>query len=110
LKVDVRVVAATNANLERLVEQKLFREDLYYRLNIFPIDLPPLRDRHGDVRELAEFFLRKIAPGTTLKAGAIAVLERHDWRGNVRELRNVIERASIMADDSPELFAEHIPI
>lgn len=108
LKVDVRVVAATNAKLESLVEQKLFREDLYYRLNIFPIDLPPLRERHGDVRELAEHFLRKIAPGTTLKAGAVAVLEKHNWRGNVRELRNVIERASIMADESREILAEHI--
>jgi len=108
LKVDVRVVAATNANLQDLVRQKLFREDLYYRLNIFPIDLPPLRERRGDVRTLSEFFLDRFASGKVLSADASSLLEQHEWRGNVRELRNVLERASILAEESSEILAEHI--
>ena len=108
LKVDVRVVAATNAKLHDLVKQKLFREDLYYRLNVFPINLPPLRERHGDVRRLAEWFLGKYAPGTALSYNALATLEAHHWPGNVRELRNVLERSSILADESTEILPEHI--
>jgi transcriptional regulator with GAF, ATPase, and Fis domain len=108
LKVDVRVVAATNAKLQDLVKQKLFREDLYYRLNVFPIELPPLRERHGDVRRLAEWFLGKYTTDAVLSYDALALLEAHDWPGNVRELRNVIERSSILADEGQEILAEHI--
>ena len=110
LKVDVRVVAASNADLQSLVKQRLFREDLYHRLNIFPVNLPPLRDRHGDIRVLAEFFLRKFGPDAILSNAAIAIMERHDWRGNVRELRNVIERACILADGSCDILPEHISL
>lgn len=108
LKVDVRVVAATNADLLSLVKQRLFREDLYYRIAIFPIKLPPLRERLGDVKELAETFLAKFSPGVNLSSGAIEALRQHDWPGNVRELRNVVERASIVIGGEREIFPRHI--
>jgi transcriptional regulator with GAF, ATPase, and Fis domain len=108
MRVDVRVVAATNAELPALVKQKLFREDLYYRLAIFPIKLAPLRERENDVPALARFFANKFAPGVSLTDGAIDALCRHNWPGNVRELRNVIERASIMAGTACEISAEEI--
>jgi transcriptional regulator with GAF, ATPase, and Fis domain len=108
LKVDVRVVAATNADLPSLVKQRLFREDLYYRLAIFPIKLPPLRDRLGDVEKLAESFLTKFCPGATLSPAAIEALCHHNWPGNVRELRNVVERASIFLGTDREVQPHHI--
>ena len=108
LKVDVRVVAATNADLHALVKQHLFREDLYYRLAIFPIKLPPLRERLGDVEKLAQAFLAKFYPGANLSAGAVEALCRHDWPGNVRELRNVVERASIFVGGEREILSQHI--
>jgi DNA-binding NtrC family response regulator len=108
LKVDVRVVAATNADLVDLVRQHLFREDLYYRLAIFPIKLPPLRERIGDIEKLAENFLAKFCPGTNLSQEAIEALRRHDWPGNVRELRNVVERASIFVGGEREILPQHI--
>jgi len=108
LKVDVRVVAATNADLQSRVKQGLFREDLYYRLAIFPIKLPPLRERLGDVVQLAESFLEKFCPGVVLSPEAVQALERHDWPGNVRELRNVIERSSIVVGGDREILARHI--
>jgi len=86
----------------------LFREDLYYRLAIFPIKLPPLRERIGDVEKVAEAFLEKLCPGVTLSAGALAILEKHDWPGNVRELRNVIERSSILVGSEREILERHI--
>jgi transcriptional regulator with GAF, ATPase, and Fis domain len=110
LKVDVRVVAATNADLVNLVKQHQFREDLYYRLAIFPIKLPPLRERLGDVEKLAEAFLAKFCPGATLSATAVEDLRRHNWPGNVRELRNVIERASIFVGGEREILPQHILI
>jgi transcriptional regulator with GAF, ATPase, and Fis domain len=108
LKVDVRVVAATNADLQRLVKQKLFREDLYYRLAIFPIKLPPLREREGDVERLATAFLGKFCPGARLSAEALEALEQNDWPGNVRELRNVLERCSILAAGEREILPSHL--
>ena len=110
LKVDVRVVAATNAPLLKLVKEKLFREDLYYRLNVFPITLAPLRERDGDLEKLATFFVEKFSPGVMLAPDAIAALDRHDWPGNVRELRNVMERASIMLGDARVITAAEILI
>lgn len=97
MRVDVRVVAATNADLSSLVKQKLFREDLYFRLAIFPIKLPSLRDREGDIPKLAQFFVGRFGPGKRLTDEAMDALCRHTWPGNVRELRNVIERAGILA-------------
>jgi len=108
LKVDVRVVAATNADLLGLVKQRLFREDLYYRLSIFPIKLPALRDRLEDVEKLADAFLKKFCPGATLSAAALDALLKHDWPGNVRELRNVLERSSIVVGAEREILARHI--
>ena len=108
LKVDVRVIAATNSNLKQRVEQQQFREDLYYRLSIFPIHLPPLRDRMSDVEELALFFANRFRPGISLGQDALRVLQQHSWPGNVRELRNAIERATILAGYEDEIRAEHI--
>lgn len=108
LKVDVRVVAATNADLKQKSAQQQFREDLYYRLAIFPIHLPPLRERMGDLDELATAFTAKFHPGMVLGREALRILGQHSWPGNVRELRNVIERATILAVGGNEITPEHI--
>jgi formate hydrogenlyase transcriptional activator len=104
-KVDVRLIAATNANLERMVADRQFRSDLFYRLNVFPIHLPPLRERRGDIPLLVTFFAQKFARRfrrkiETIPAGAIARLEQYHWPGNVRELENLIERAVILSRGS----------
>ena len=102
IAVDVRVIAATNRNLERLIEEKLFREDLFYRLNVIPILLPPLRSRPDDVVLLARFFVDKYSKklGRSMDPPTAAVLDRlrsYDWPGNVRELENVIERSLVLS-------------
>jgi DNA-binding NtrC family response regulator len=107
-KVDVRVIAATNADLKKLVAEQKFREDLYYRIAVFPIHLPPLRDRIGDLEELAVAFAAKYIPGVLLSREAMQVLEQHSWQGNVRELRNAIERATILVGSGREIKPEHI--
>jgi two-component system nitrogen regulation response regulator NtrX len=104
IKVDVRVLAATNKNLEKEIAAGRFRSDLYYRLNVIPIDVPPLRARDGDVTLLAEHFLRRFAaetgrPKKRLSSAAAARLKAYPWPGNVRELRNVIERLAILVTD-----------
>jgi len=107
--VDVRVIAATNADLRKVVEEHGFREDLFYRLSVFPIELPPLRQRMGDVAELAQTFLAKFSPQpVTLSPDAQSLLMQHSWPGNVRELRNVIERATILAGSDTTIRPEHI--
>ena len=108
LKVDCRVVAATNADLKKLVKQNHFREDLYYRLAVFPIQLPPLRERMEDLDLLIESFLGKFCPGVGLHSAARHLLLSHDWPGNVRELRNVLERASLFAESRREIRPEDI--
>ena len=108
LKVDVRIIAATNADLKKLASKSLFREDLYYRLAVFPIALPPLRERMSDLDRLIETFLDRFAPGLGLSVDARQRLHQHTWPGNVRELRNVIERASLYADQGHEVRAEDI--
>jgi len=108
LKVDVRVIAATNADLKRKVAEQQFREDLYYRLAVFPIQLPPLRERAGDVDELALAFVAKFFPGLALTLEALEVLRHHHWPGNVRELRNTIERATILVGEGKEIRPEHV--
>jgi len=108
-QVDVRVVAATNANLRTLAQEQKFREDLYFRLAVFPIDLPPLKERLSDIPALAEVFLAKFCGGrVSLANEALTVLQQHDWPGNVRELRNAIERASILVGDGRQITSEHI--
>jgi transcriptional regulator with GAF, ATPase, and Fis domain len=107
-KVDVRVVAATNADLKKLIAEQKFREDLYYRLAVFPMHMPPLRERMEDLEELAVAFAAKFHPGVVLGREALRVLDHHTWPGNVRELRNVIERATILVGTEHEIKAEHI--
>jgi len=111
IRVDVRVVAATNQDLLQRVREGRFRADLYYRLNVFPIILPPLRERSGDIGTLARHFVRKFARRMNKEIGSIpeevlSVLKLHDWPGNIRELQNVIERAVIMAS-GPVLHLHH---
>jgi len=103
LEVDVRLVSATNRDLARLVKEGRFREDLYYRLNVVALMLPPLRERPGDVAELARHFVAKLAPRVgrgvhTIAPETLDMLVRHPWPGNVRELENVIEQALVFAD------------
>ena len=105
VKVDVRLVAATNQKLPELIKLGRFREDLFYRLNVIHIEVPPLRERPGDVSLLANFFLRRYAkkndkPMSGITARAMDVLNRHSWPGNVRELENVIERAVVLSLDA----------
>jgi formate hydrogenlyase transcriptional activator len=101
LQVDVRVIAATNQDLPRMVDERKFRVDLYYRLNVFPITLPPLRERGDDIPLLIEHFVQKFAKRqgksiVHIPDEVMEVLKRHDWPGNIRELQNVIERGVIM--------------
>lgn len=112
-KVDVRFVAATNKDLRQEVAAGEFREDLYYRLNVFPVELPPLREREEDIEPLAEYFLQKIAKKTRrtvagIDAEAMTALKNYHWPGNVRELENVMERCSILARDKMIKVA-HLP-
>jgi two-component system response regulator FlrC len=112
VKVDVRIVAATNRTLASEVSQGRFREDLYYRLNVFPLVLPALRDRVGDIAPLAFGMVlrhgaRRALP-SWISGGAIASLEAHSWPGNVRELENVIRRAILLAGEGPQIEAGHI--
>jgi DNA-binding NtrC family response regulator len=96
-RADVRVIAASNRGLRELAQQGGFREDLYYRLSVLNLQLPPLRERGGDVLLLAAHFLRQFGrPGQRLDAAALARLQAHDWPGNVRELAHVIERAALL--------------
>ncbi|QWV95425.1 sigma-54 dependent transcriptional regulator [Geomonas oryzisoli] len=104
IKADVRIVAATNRNLRDEVAERRFREDLYYRLNVFPLQLPPLRERTDAIASLAEYFMHRFSSqlGKTLKGiehEALSALRRYHWPGNVRELQNVMERAVILAKD-----------
>ena len=108
LKVDVRVVAATNADLKTLSQQKLFREDLYYRLAVFPVQLPPLREREGDLESLVQAFAARFCPGVRVMPDVFALLQSHDWPGNVRELRNTMERAAILLDGERTMTTRHI--
>jgi transcriptional regulator with PAS, ATPase and Fis domain len=107
-QVDVRVIAATNRDLAAAVREGQLREDFYYRLNVFAIEVPPLRDRGEDLEPLAEAFLRgRGVPASRLTEGARDALRRRDWPGNVRELENALERALILAGDEP-ISAEHV--
>jgi two-component system NtrC family response regulator len=114
IAVDIRVLAATNQDLERAIRERRFREDLYYRLNVFPIVLPPLRERREDITLLIEFLLQKFVtrvgkPATTVSRQAMDVLMKYDYPGNVRELENILERAVILARHAA-IYVEDLPL
>ena len=113
VRIDVRVIAATNRNLEKMVEEKKVREDLYYRLMVFPIHIPALRERKKDIEPLAEYFLKELnnryKGNKHLAENCMMILENYQWPGNVRELKNIVERAFIISQ-SDEITTESIPI
>jgi Nif-specific regulatory protein len=113
IKTNVRIIVATHRNLEEQIKQGLFREDLYYRINVFPIYLPPLREHKDDIMLLADHFLEKLAAEnnkniTRISTPAIEMLTRYHWPGNVRELENCIERAVLLCDGDV-IRSEHLP-
>jgi len=114
VSVNVRVNAATNMDLNEMIKRKQFREDLYYRLSVFPITIPPLRERSDDIRPLAEYFVNKYCREMkkqlkSLSKEALALLERYNWPGNVRELENSTERAIILAEGK-KITPDHLAI
>ena len=114
INIDVRVIAASNFDLKKAIEKKNFREDLYYRLSVFPIHIPPLRERREDISELAEFFIRKYClemkkEKKALSKEALSLMDKYHWPGNVRELENTIERAIILCEGK-KIMPEHLAI
>jgi two-component system response regulator FlrC len=109
IALDVRVLATSNRDLEQAVREGAFREDLYYRLSVFPLRIAPLRERPGDIAALAERFMN-VRPGQSraLSPAALARLKSYDWPGNVRELQNVMQRAQLLADGAPCIEPEHL--
>src|SRR5579864_2638948 len=112
--IDVRVICATNRNLEEMVREGAFREDLYFRISVVKVQMPPLRDRSEDIPLLAEFFLRTFAKlhnkqQRNMTAGFLSALARHSWPGNVRELQNVIERSIVLANGHDRLGVDDLP-
>jgi transcriptional regulator with PAS, ATPase and Fis domain len=114
VQVDVRVIAATHRDLEALVREGVFREDLFYRLQVVPVRIPPLRERREDIVALARYFLRQLTPRDheppVLSPDAIATLLAHAWPGNVRELRNVIERSLAFEPVPGVLDGDHLRV
>jgi two-component system NtrC family response regulator len=108
--VDVRIIAASNRNLEQLIKEKRFREDLYYRLNVVPIRISPLRERIEDIPFLVDFFINKYSEGRKFKISSESIksLQDYEWPGNVRELENIIERILALATNS-EITNANIP-
>ncbi|MCI6156602.1 sigma-54 interaction domain-containing protein [Peptoniphilaceae bacterium SGI.137] len=113
IDIDVRVIAATNRDLKHMVEEGKFREDLYFRLNVVPIEIPPLRERIEDIAPLAKLFLKKINKkyqfNRTFSDSAFAAMEGYDWPGNVRELNNIVEQSAILCDQD-EIMDYDLPI
>jgi len=114
MKVNVRVIAATNRNLEQAIEKKEFREDLYYRLNAFPIHCPPLREREDDIPLLVKHFCQKYEAKsgkkiTNIPQKVMDALVKYDWPGNIRELENIIERTLILSRGNTLEYGEWIP-
>jgi Nif-specific regulatory protein len=113
IKANVRIIVATNKNIEEQIKERLFREDLYYRINVFPIYLPPLRERKDDIMLLADHFLEKLSREnnkriTRISTPAIEMLTSYHWPGNIRELENCIERAILLCDEDV-IRSEHLP-
>ncbi len=112
VSVDVRIIATSNADLKKDIKEKRFREDLYYRLNVIPVRVPPLRERRGDIAVLADYFLTKYArinrkKTPRLESAALDLMNHYDWPGNVRELENVVERAVLICGEGP-IRPEHL--
>lgn len=112
IQADVRIVAATNRNLKKMVEEKKFRNDLYYRIHVFPIQIPPLRDRRDDIALVANFFIHRFSQAfgrkdAQLTPAALKKLKEHRWSGNIRELKNVIERAMILCKED-QITTRHL--
>lgn len=99
IKVDVRIIASTNKNLERMVREGTFREDLFYRLNVFTLHLPPLRERKEDIPLLVDHFLQNVAKKVDISSVALQMLVAFSWPGNIRELQNIIESAAVIAEN-----------
>jgi two-component system response regulator PilR (NtrC family) len=113
IETDIRVIAATNQDLTKMVADGKFREDLYYRINVIPVRLPPLRDRREDIPLLAEHFLAKYTAVmgkalTGISQDALVLLQQYDWPGNIRELENVIERA-VALEQTPTVLPDSLP-
>jgi two-component system response regulator AtoC len=114
ISVDVRLIAASNTDLKKAIEKNQFREDLYYRLSVFPITIPPLRERREDIPDLAEYFVKRYCaemkkPKKNISKEALALLDKYHWPGNVRELENTIERAIILCEGK-SILPEHLAI
>ena len=109
IRVDVRFIASTNKNLTKLVQEGKFREDLFYRLNVFSLYLPPLRERREDIPSLAQGFVETAPKTAEISPKALQTLMGFNWPGNVRELKNVIERAAVMAEDGT-IEPQHLPV
>jgi transcriptional regulator with PAS, ATPase and Fis domain len=110
---DVRILATSNRNIAEAIAEKQFREDLYYRLNVFPVEIPPLRHRKGDIPVLANYFAQRYADTYNMEKKEISAelmdyLVNQEWRGNVRELNNKIHRGVILAQDNDEIMIEHV--
>jgi transcriptional regulator with PAS, ATPase and Fis domain len=108
IKVDVRVIAATNKNLPQEVKANRFREDLYFRINVFPVELPPLRDRLEDIPLFIDWFAKGLGRKITVSDQARHMLLAHTWPGNVRELMHCLERAALLAQDG-QILPAHLP-
>jgi len=110
--INVRIIAVSNIDLKKAIQEGRFREDLYYRINVIPLTLPPLRDRIGDVPVLANHFLKKYGSGkngkmTKIAGDTLSLLSKYDWKGNVKELENVIERA-VLLGEGQTLLPKHL--
>jgi len=112
VKVDVRVIAATNSDLARMVAEGTFREDLYYRLHVIPVQLPPLRDRREDIPVLAQHLLEKFSPTSAMQVSqdAMRALMAYPWPGNVRQLENAVERAVALSAGRQQLELMDLPV
>ncbi len=112
-KVDVRIIAATNRNLQDEIDSGHFREDLFYRISVFQIELPPLRERTADIEPLTNYFLQKSASEANKKITSVSkeyydAMKQHRWKGNIRELKNIVERSVVLCDD--HMTVEHLPV
>ena len=115
IQVDVRIITATNKNLQEQIEQGNFRSDLFYRLNVVTLDIPPLRERKEDIILIAEYFRKKFSkelkkPTRGFTKETIQLLENHHWRGNIRELKNIVERAVLVVDDGEKISSQDLAL